>query len=58
MQKEKTKYPFHKNMFYLLKQVRRCGKEGNFNMTSIIALGILPKVLTPLAATFFIKGDD
>lgn len=56
MQKEKTKYPFHKNMFYLLKQVRRCGKEGNFNMPSIIALGILPKVLAPLAATFLLKA--
>lgn len=56
MQKKKTKYPFHKNMLYLLKQVRRCGKEGNFNMPSIIALGILPKVLTPLAATFLLKA--
>lgn len=56
MQKEKTKYPFHKNMLYLLKQVRLCGKEGHFNMPKIFALGILPKVLTPLAATFLLKA--
>ena len=56
MQKEKTKYPFHKNMLYLLGRMKACGKEWHSKFPLIIILGILPKVLTPLAATFLLKA--
>lgn len=56
MQKEKTKYPFHKNMLYLLRQVRSCGKEWHSKIPLILTLGILPKVLTSLMATFLLKA--
>lgn len=56
MKKEKTKYPFHKNMLYLLRQMREYDKEWDSHIPWVFTLGILPKVLTPLAATFLLKA--
>lgn len=56
LKKEKTKYPFHKNMLYLLGQARARGKEWHSKISLIIVFSILPKVLTPLAATFLLKA--
>lgn len=56
MQKEKTKYSFHKNMLYLLGRVKKYSKAWHSNIPLILISGILPKVLMPLAATFLLKA--